>query len=174
MSALKQPPKFVFATSPITSPFGCRLGTITLDRTLDLQLKIHTPGLLVSTSRGVVPHLTRNHTGLTAAIRWINIPFESLCVLLSLIISFLELSGFQLLMRSQAWNKALHSPQFTRARIHYMIFPAIFPISISFRCRQETRLMAKSCQQTAKITFQFAVSGASKRLTTHFIHMWQT
>ncbi|KAL6309181.1 tRNA-guanine(15) transglycosylase-like protein [Sparassis latifolia] len=36
-----------------------------------------TPGLIAATSRGVVPHLSRDHVKSTAAIRWVHIPFET-------------------------------------------------------------------------------------------------
>ncbi|KAF8162653.1 tRNA-guanine(15) transglycosylase-like protein, partial [Crassisporium funariophilum] len=40
-------------------------------------IHIQTPNLLTATSRGVVPHLSRDHHKLTNAIRWVNVPFET-------------------------------------------------------------------------------------------------
>ncbi|KAL4264272.1 Queuine tRNA-ribosyltransferase-like protein [Pleurotus pulmonarius] len=59
-----------------TSP-GTRVGTLTLVRPEGQTITIHTPGLITSTSRGVVPHLSRDHCQSTEAIRWANIPFET-------------------------------------------------------------------------------------------------
>ncbi|KAJ4473607.1 tRNA-guanine(15) transglycosylase-like protein [Lentinula aciculospora] len=41
------------------------------------QIAIDTPGLLVCSSRGVVPHLSRDNVTRTKGIRWIHVPFES-------------------------------------------------------------------------------------------------
>ncbi|KAF9236047.1 tRNA-guanine(15) transglycosylase-like protein [Melanogaster broomeanus] len=38
---------------------------------------METPNILVGTSRGVVPHLSRDHCNSSDAIKWINVPFES-------------------------------------------------------------------------------------------------
>ncbi|KAJ6558577.1 tRNA-guanine(15) transglycosylase-like protein [Mycena vulgaris] len=59
------------------SRFGPRTGTLTLSRHGTLASTIYTPGLMVSTSRGVVPHLSRDQHKRTAALRWIHVPFES-------------------------------------------------------------------------------------------------
>ncbi|KAL1747335.1 tRNA-guanine(15) transglycosylase-like protein [Schizophyllum fasciatum] len=40
-------------------------------------VEIATPGLITMTSRGVVPHLSRDHTRGADAIQWIHVPFES-------------------------------------------------------------------------------------------------
>ncbi|KJA20345.1 hypothetical protein HYPSUDRAFT_142342 [Hypholoma sublateritium FD-334 SS-4] len=59
--------------------YGPRLGTITLRRGADTasSIIIATPGLLASTSRGAVPHLSRDHVRITDALRWVNVPFET-------------------------------------------------------------------------------------------------
>ncbi|KIM49902.1 hypothetical protein M413DRAFT_22013 [Hebeloma cylindrosporum] len=75
---MTQPASFTFSLTSPTARYGPRLGKIALRRpgsTVDLQ--IPTPGLLTATSRGVVPHLSRDHHRLTDAIRWVNIPFET-------------------------------------------------------------------------------------------------
>ncbi|KAF9069753.1 tRNA-guanine(15) transglycosylase-like protein [Rhodocollybia butyracea] len=41
------------------------------------QIAIDTPGVLTCTSRGVVPHLSRDNVKRTRAIKWVHIPFES-------------------------------------------------------------------------------------------------
>ncbi|KAG9311794.1 hypothetical protein JVU11DRAFT_8041 [Chiua virens] len=41
-------------------------------------ITIDTPNIFVGTSRGVVPHLSRDHVNGSDAIQWINVPFESL------------------------------------------------------------------------------------------------
>ena len=76
--------------SPPSTRFGPRLGILSLKRPkhsldpqinasdVDVELKINTPGLLVPTSRGVVPHLSRDHCRMTNAIKLLNIPFETL------------------------------------------------------------------------------------------------
>lgn len=60
--------------------YGPRLGSITLRRGADTEsnVTIATPGLLASTSRGAVPHLSRDHVRITDALRWVNVPFETL------------------------------------------------------------------------------------------------
>jgi hypothetical protein len=57
-----------------------RVGTATLARA-DLPqstVQVQTPALITSTSRGLVPHFSRDHQASTEAIRWVNVPFESL------------------------------------------------------------------------------------------------
>jgi queuine tRNA-ribosyltransferase len=75
---------------PPSTRFGPRLGILCLKRpnigpdphinvnNADVELKIDTPGLLIPTSRGVVPHLSRDHFRVTNAIKLVNVPFESL------------------------------------------------------------------------------------------------
>ncbi|KAJ3809990.1 tRNA-guanine(15) transglycosylase-like protein [Lentinula lateritia] len=41
------------------------------------KVAIDTPGLLACTSRGVVPHLSRDNVIRTKGIRWIHVPFET-------------------------------------------------------------------------------------------------
>jgi hypothetical protein len=56
------------------------VGTATLARA-DLPqstVQVQTPALITSTSRGLVPHFSRDHQASTEAIRWVNVPFESL------------------------------------------------------------------------------------------------
>ncbi|KAI6010129.1 hypothetical protein EDC04DRAFT_2581170 [Pisolithus marmoratus] len=72
------------------SRFAPRVGKITLaapqeecststDIPIDeaSSVTFDTPNILVGTSRGVVPHLSRDHCNSARAIRWINVPFES-------------------------------------------------------------------------------------------------
>ncbi|KAH9946347.1 tRNA-guanine(15) transglycosylase-like protein [Epithele typhae] len=69
-----------FTTSDPATPskFGPRTGRIRLDRGDGSHvLDTETPALLIATSRGVVPHLTRDHVHLTTAIRHVQLPFES-------------------------------------------------------------------------------------------------
>ncbi|KAL4073515.1 hypothetical protein J3A83DRAFT_4229091 [Scleroderma citrinum] len=72
----------------VSSKFGPRFGRITLRQPMTAQdrsipsfdasdITIYTPNILVGTSRGVVPHLSRDHCNSAGAIRWINVPFES-------------------------------------------------------------------------------------------------
>ena len=73
-------------TSPNPTRYGPRIGNIILKRSRDLPddssqnhvLQILTPNLLTTTSRGVVPHISRDHYKLTDAILWVNVPFETL------------------------------------------------------------------------------------------------
>lgn len=78
-----------FNLSASCSKFGPRLGQITLSQPTTVQdgdspssdaspITIDTPNILVSTSRGVVAHLSRDHCNSAMAIKWINVPFESL------------------------------------------------------------------------------------------------
>ena len=83
------PPRLTFSTSslpsssPSTSHFNPRLGSLTLQRNdaAKSAIKIDTPGLLTTASRGLIPHLSLDHVNATAAIRWVNIPFETLWVM---------------------------------------------------------------------------------------------
>ena len=71
-------------TSPNPTRYGPRIGNIILKRSRDLpddstnHLQISTPNLLTTTSRGVVPHISRDHYKITDAILWVNVPFETL------------------------------------------------------------------------------------------------
>ncbi|KAI0713267.1 tRNA-guanine(15) transglycosylase-like protein [Earliella scabrosa] len=58
--------------------FGPRTGTVRIDRKHGIPLiQTSTPALFTATSRGIVPHLSRDHVHLTGAIRHIQVPFES-------------------------------------------------------------------------------------------------
>ncbi|KAI0928194.1 hypothetical protein AcW2_004283 [Taiwanofungus camphoratus] len=58
--------------------FGPRLGEVSIARSDgSTPLAVKTPGLIAATSRGVVPHLSRDHVRITKAIRWVHVPFES-------------------------------------------------------------------------------------------------
>ena len=62
-----------------TAHFAPRLGVVSIRREDGTAIpEIRTPGLITTTSRGVVPHLSRDHTSITEAVRWIQLPFESL------------------------------------------------------------------------------------------------
>ena len=67
-------PRFQFTTTrTASSRFSPRTGNINFAKTL-----IDTPTSLTSTSRGVVPHLTRDHVVLSPSIKWVHVPFEIL------------------------------------------------------------------------------------------------
>lgn len=70
--------RFHIQYAPAT--FAPRLGTLSLSRLPEqnTSIEVPTPGLITSTSRGVVPHLSGDHTALSEAIRWVHVPFESL------------------------------------------------------------------------------------------------
>ena len=71
-------------TSPNPTRYGPRFGNIILKRSRDLSdhntshVQIPTPNFLSTTSRGVLPHVSRDHYKLTDAILWVNVPFETL------------------------------------------------------------------------------------------------
>ena len=75
-------------TTSKTKLFGPRLGSISLlrqTRTPDgssnesqTQLTLPTPTFITNTSRGIVPHLSRDNIRRTPAVRWVNVPFETL------------------------------------------------------------------------------------------------
>ncbi|KAJ7115491.1 tRNA-guanine(15) transglycosylase-like protein [Mycena crocata] len=64
-----------FSLTP-SSCFGPRTGTLTLRRH-GTNIVLSTPGLMAATSRGVVPHLSRDQYARSVALRWIHLPFES-------------------------------------------------------------------------------------------------
>ncbi|KDR82278.1 hypothetical protein GALMADRAFT_276768 [Galerina marginata CBS 339.88] len=69
---------FSFSLSSQTR-YGPRIGTI-ISRRPGIgaeTIQIQTPGILTATSRGVIPHLSRDHHRRTNAIRWVNVPFET-------------------------------------------------------------------------------------------------
>jgi len=69
--------RFHIQSAPST--FSPRLGTVALSRLSEnTSIEVPTPGLITSTSRGVVPHLSGDHTALSEAISWVHVPFESL------------------------------------------------------------------------------------------------
>ena len=70
-----QPSMHFSLTTKPASQHAARLGNVILNRS---GFPIPTPNLLTSTSRGVVPHLSRDHYDRTGAIRWVNVPFETL------------------------------------------------------------------------------------------------
>ncbi|TFK67636.1 hypothetical protein BDN72DRAFT_842823 [Pluteus cervinus] len=64
-------------TTPLSRRFGPRLGQLLSKRSGTPDQVIETPSFVTSTSRGVVPHLSRDHHRATKAIRWANVPFET-------------------------------------------------------------------------------------------------
>ncbi|PPQ87622.1 hypothetical protein CVT25_005807 [Psilocybe cyanescens] len=79
---------FSFTLSSSSARHGPRIGTLVTRRPdasasgsagagAMTEIQIQTPGMLTTTSRGVVPHLSRDHHRGSAAIRWVNIPFET-------------------------------------------------------------------------------------------------
>ncbi|KII91545.1 hypothetical protein PLICRDRAFT_156720 [Plicaturopsis crispa FD-325 SS-3] len=67
-------------TNPAVPKFGARLGRLVLERSHPSpknEIEILTPGLLTSTSRGVVPHLSQDHVRITRSIQWLSVPFET-------------------------------------------------------------------------------------------------
>ncbi|KIO28304.1 hypothetical protein M407DRAFT_71991 [Tulasnella calospora MUT 4182] len=59
------------------NPFAPRTGTLSLPRQDSSAIEISTPDFLTLTSRGDVPHLSRDHVKKTDAIGWVHVPFES-------------------------------------------------------------------------------------------------
>lgn len=61
--------------------FGPRVGRLCLTRPSDSPsnhvINIRTPNFLIGTSRGAVPHFSRDHVHSAKGISWINVPFES-------------------------------------------------------------------------------------------------
>lgn len=56
---------------------GPRLGRLSLLRSGSGSIDIPTPNLWAHTSRGVVPHMTRDNVARSSAITGVHIPFES-------------------------------------------------------------------------------------------------
>ncbi|KAH9842883.1 tRNA-guanine(15) transglycosylase-like protein [Rhodofomes roseus] len=81
---LKPRSSLIFSSSPSQSHatplphFGPRLGEVNVQRQEGAaRIAIKTPGMMTATSRGVVPHLSRDHVRLTRAICWVHVPFET-------------------------------------------------------------------------------------------------
>ncbi len=71
-------PLFALA-KPATDKFGPRTGILTIERDgSGVHHQTETPALLTATSRGIVPHLSRDHLHISPAIQHVQLPFESL------------------------------------------------------------------------------------------------
>jgi hypothetical protein len=76
-------PSLTFTLPPCVPKFGSRAGRVVLARdsaggaSTSTLITMDTPNILVGTSRGVVPHFSRDHTVGSDAIQWLNVPFES-------------------------------------------------------------------------------------------------
>jgi len=72
----------LFSTSLGT--FSPRVGKVILRRedppsvSQATSIEIETPAALTWTSRGIVPHLTRDHVAQSDSAGWVHVPFESL------------------------------------------------------------------------------------------------
>ncbi|KAF8995186.1 tRNA-guanine(15) transglycosylase-like protein [Cyathus striatus] len=83
MATLPSVPVLQFSLLNPTSSlkFGPRIGTVVLKRPgTENHITISTPGLLTTTSRGLIPHLSKDNIRLTEAIRWVGVPFETFCL----------------------------------------------------------------------------------------------
>ena len=69
-----------FSLRASVSKLRPRLGRLSVKKPGSHELLLETPGMFVSTSRGTVPHLTRDHLEGTEASKMIHVPFESLSV----------------------------------------------------------------------------------------------
>ncbi|KAG1771948.1 tRNA-guanine(15) transglycosylase-like protein [Suillus placidus] len=73
-------PKFTFILDQ-GKQFGPRVGRLCLTRPSNCLpnhvIDIRTPNFLIGTSRGVVPHFSRDHVHSANGISWINVSFES-------------------------------------------------------------------------------------------------
>ncbi|KAK0500025.1 tRNA-guanine(15) transglycosylase-like protein [Armillaria luteobubalina] len=59
------------------SMFSPRVGIASLTRNGTDKIDIDTPGILVTTSRGVIPHLARDQHKQCSSVRWVHVPFET-------------------------------------------------------------------------------------------------
>lgn len=72
---------FTFTNPGQTTHFGPRLGRLQFKRLDDAEAQtILTPALITTTSRGIVPHLSRDHVKSTPSIGWTQVHFETLYV----------------------------------------------------------------------------------------------
>ncbi|RPD65852.1 hypothetical protein L226DRAFT_566359 [Lentinus tigrinus ALCF2SS1-7] len=68
----------LFTLCVTSGKFGPRVGSLNLDREDGTPvIRTPTPALLTATSRGVVPHFSRDSVQITGAIQHIQLPFES-------------------------------------------------------------------------------------------------
>lgn len=71
--------KAIFSPASTSAKFAPRTGRFSIDREDGTSvIQTDTPALLTATSRGLIPHLSRDNARLTAAIRHVQLPFESL------------------------------------------------------------------------------------------------
>lgn len=62
-----------------TSTFTPRLGRLSLRRDDGPPVQdILTPALITATSRGIVPHLSKDNVAITAPVAWTQLHFETL------------------------------------------------------------------------------------------------
>ncbi|KAG2363941.1 tRNA-guanine(15) transglycosylase-like protein [Suillus spraguei] len=80
LEAAQRFPKLTF-TLEQGKQFGPRVGRLCLTRPSDSPsnhvIDIRTPNFLIGTSRGAVPHFSRDHVHSANGISWINVSFES-------------------------------------------------------------------------------------------------
>ncbi|KAL0071158.1 hypothetical protein AAF712_001718 [Marasmius tenuissimus] len=85
----------VSSPRPSSAYFGPRLGRIAFQNGTDLV----TPNLITPTSRGIVPHLSRDNLIRTSSVSWLHVPYESFLEskppILALGNSMHELLGFK-------------------------------------------------------------------------------
>ncbi|KAF8513733.1 tRNA-guanine(15) transglycosylase-like protein [Hysterangium stoloniferum] len=77
-------PSFTFHLRVSSLPkFSPRLGQAVITRPVHRtgdeaeKIEISTPGIICSTTRGVIEHLSRDHVKKTCSIKWVHVPFES-------------------------------------------------------------------------------------------------
>lgn len=74
---------FTFQHPQHSTHFGPRLGRLEFKRSDEADAQtILTPALITTTSRGIVPHLSRDHVAATPSIGWTQVHFETLYVCL--------------------------------------------------------------------------------------------
>ena len=70
---------FTVQNTEQTLPFAPRLGRLSLHRDEGPPVQdLLTPALITTTSRGIVPHLSRDNVAITTPIGWAQIHFETL------------------------------------------------------------------------------------------------
>ncbi|KAF8523658.1 hypothetical protein JB92DRAFT_3094001 [Gautieria morchelliformis] len=76
--------EFQLKSPSVWPKFSPRLGQLSVTRpghdtpeNRGGKVELLTPGLMASTTRGVIPHLTRDNVRRTPCVKWVHVPFES-------------------------------------------------------------------------------------------------
>lgn len=120
-------------------------GTVATD-SHDINIELPTPGLIASTTRGAIQHLTRDNVRRTPCVKWIHVPFESLCVYFQQNCHHNNMYRFVTVFAAyRSTPPSQHCRNLAFLSTHFWDF---LLLSICYRCLFEIRLMGVKCLLT--------------------------